>query len=255
MISIVIIGAGNVANHLYKSFIKSNNVNIVQWYNRTLKTIEPFKNEVEVIDDLSLLKKCDVYILAVSDDAISDLSSKINLSNSFVIHTSGSASIYDIDKKHKRGVFYPLQTFTKNTEVNFKNIPICIETIDKKDLSKLKQLALALGSPYYKISTEQREYLHLSAVFINNFTNQLYRIAHEISDSKNIDFEIFKPLIAETATKVQQLSPYMAQTGPAIRNDKKTIKKHLKLIENEHHKVVYELLTKSIQLTHGRKKL
>jgi hypothetical protein len=90
---------------------------------------------------------------------------------------------------------------------------------------------------------------------VNNFTNQLYRIAHEISDAKGISFDVLKPLILETAKKVQTLSPYMSQTGPAKRNDKKTIKKHLKLIENEDHKAIYELLTDSIKKTHGRQKL
>ena len=95
----------------------------------------------------------------------------------------------------------------------------------------------------------------MAAVFVNNFTNQLYRIAHEITESKGVEFNILKPLILETAKKVQDLSPYMAQTGPAKRNDKKTIRKHLKLLENQHHKDIYELLTTSIQKTHGRKKL
>jgi predicted short-subunit dehydrogenase-like oxidoreductase (DUF2520 family) len=93
--------------------------------------------------------------------------------------------------------------------------------------------------------------LHLSAVFVNNFANQLYRIAHEISDAKNINFDILKPLIMETARKVQDMSPYMAQTGPAKRNDKKTIKRHLKQIESEEHKAIYEFLTASIKKTHG----
>jgi predicted short-subunit dehydrogenase-like oxidoreductase (DUF2520 family) len=86
---------------------------------------------------------------------------------------------------------------------------------------------------------------------VNNFTNQLYRIAHEISDAKSINFDILKPLIQETARKAQELSPYMAQTGPAKRNDKKTIKRHLKQLENEDHKAIYKLLTASIQKTHG----
>ena len=93
----------------------------------------------------------------------------------------------------------------------------------------------------------------IAAVFVNNFTNQLYRVAHEITESTSVDFNILKPLIKETANKIDKLSPYRAQTGPAKRNDKKTIKKHLKMLKNEHHKEIYELLTKSIQQTHGKK--
>jgi predicted short-subunit dehydrogenase-like oxidoreductase (DUF2520 family) len=148
-----------------------------------------------------------------------------------------------------------LQTFSKDTKIDFKDIPICIEALEKNDVQMLKDLAEAMGSPYYKINTEQRQILHLCAVYVNNFTNQLYRVAHEISDAKSINFDILKPLILETAKKVQTISPYMAQTGPAMRNDKKTIKKHLKLIQNEDHKAIYELLTKSIMKTHGRQKL
>lgn len=115
----------------------------------------------------------------------------------------------------------------------------------------LNSIGDALGCQTYKINTEQRQTLHLSAVFVNNFTNQLYRIAHEISDAKSINFDVLKPLIQETARKVKTLSPYMAQTGPAKRNDKKTIKRHLKQLENEEHREIYELLTASIQKTHA----
>jgi predicted short-subunit dehydrogenase-like oxidoreductase (DUF2520 family) len=255
MISVVLLGAGNVATHLYKAFIKSKDVSVSQWYNRNLEPIQTYKNEVEVIDDINKLKKADVYIIAVSDDAISNLSSQLPFENRLVIHTSGSVGIYELDKKNERGVFYPLQTFSKNAEVDFKQVPICIEVIKKNNLKTLKSLSEALGSESHKVNTEQRKALHLAAVFVNNFTNQLYRIAHEITESKGVDFNILKPLILETAKKVQDLSPYMAQTGPAKRNDKKTIRKHLKLLENQHHKDIYELLTTSIQKTHGRKKL
>lgn len=255
MISVVLLGAGNVATHLYKAFIKSKDVSVSQWYNRNLEPIQTYKNEVEVIDDINKLKKADVYIIAVSDDAISNLSSQLPFENRLVVHTSGCVGIYELDKKNERGVFYPLQTFSKDAEVDFKQVPICIEVIKKNNLKTLKSLSEALGSESHKVNTEQRKALHLAAVFVNNFTNQLYRIAHEITESKGVEFNILKPLILETAKKVQDLSPYMAQTGPAKRNDKKTIRKHLKLLENQHHKDIYELLTTSIQKTHGRKKL
>ncbi|WP_341215843.1 Rossmann-like and DUF2520 domain-containing protein, partial [uncultured Wocania sp.] len=217
MISIVILGAGNVATHLFKAFSKAENVVINQWYNRNLNAINSYKNEVEVIDDVSLLKDADVYIIAVSDDAIVELSKQLPFENQLVIHTSGSVGVYDIDKKQKRGVFYPLQTFSKDAEMDFKNVPICIETIDKKDYHILKQLAISIGSATKKVNSDQRRVLHLAAVFVNNFTNQLYRIGHEITESEGAEFDLLKPLILETAKKVQELSPYMAQTGPAKR--------------------------------------
>ena len=113
-------------------------------------------------------------------------------------------------------------------------------------------MLLAFLSHTKRVNSDQRASLHLAAVFVNNFTNQLYRIAHEITESQGAEFDMLKPLILETARKVQDMSPYKAQTGPAKRNDKKTIKKHLKALDNEHHKAIYKLLTESIKKTHGR---
>jgi predicted short-subunit dehydrogenase-like oxidoreductase (DUF2520 family) len=255
MISVVILGAGNVATHLFKGFSKTSEVSVVQWYNRSLSAIQSYESIVDITNDLNTLKEADVYILAVSDDVICELSSKLPFKNKLVVHTSGSVSVYDIDKKHKRGVLYPLQSFSKNAEMDFANVPICIETIDKACFPILKELSLSLGSPIKRINSDQRRVLHLAAVFVNNFTNQLYRIGHEITESEGAEFDLLKPLILETAKKVQEMSPFKAQTGPAKRNDKKTIKKHLKTLESQHHKDIYELLTKSIIHTHGRKKL
>lgn len=255
MISVVILGAGNVATHLFKAFNKADNITISQWFNRDLKSIEIYKSSVDITNDLSDLKDADIYILAVSDNAIAKLSAQLPFENKLVVHTSGSMSVYDLDKKHKRGVLYPLQSFSKNVDLDFMKVPICIETIDKKSYPLLKKLAISIGSPTKRVNSDQRSVLHLAAVFVNNFTNQLYRIGHEITESHGAEFDLLKPLILETAKKVQASSPYKAQTGPAKRNDTKTIKKHLKLLENDHHKEIYKLLTASIQKTHGRKKL
>ncbi|GAB4160881.1 MAG: DUF2520 domain-containing protein [Winogradskyella sp.] len=253
MITVTILGAGNVATHLYEAFKSAKGITIKQWYNRTYTDISSYANDVNTIDDLSQLENADIYIMAVSDDSIVSLSRALPFNDRLVAHTSGSVSIHDLDKKNQRAVFYPLQTFSKDAELDFSEVPICIEVTEKENLQFMKDLAKALGCTPYKINTEQRQTLHLSAVFVNNFTNQLYRIAHEISDAKSINFDILKPLIMETARKVQHMSPYMAQTGPAKRNDKKTIKRHLKQLENEEHKAIYELLTASIKKTHGQR--
>ncbi|NRB61173.1 MAG: DUF2520 domain-containing protein [Winogradskyella sp.] len=251
MISVVLLGAGNVATHLFKAFSKSDNITVTQWYNRTFSAISSYSNVTNITDDLSQLKEADIYIMAVSDDSIAQLSKDLPFANRLIAHTSGSVSIHDMDKKNQRAVFYPLQTFSKDAELDFSEVPICIEVTEKQNLQLLKGLAEFIGCKHYRINTEQRQTLHLSAVFVNNFTNQLYRIAHEISDAKSINFDILKPLILETAKKVQDMSPYMAQTGPAKRNDKKTIRRHLKQIENEDYKAIYEILTASIKKTHN----
>ena len=253
MISVIILGAGNVATHLYKAFNNAQHIIVNQWYNRSLEPLQSFKNTIEITNEITALKTADVYIIAVSDDAIGELSKALPFSNRLVVHTSGSVSMHDIDKKNKRGVFYPLQTFSKDVDLDFSEVPFCIEIEHKHDLQILKDLASAIGSKHYRVNSEQRSALHLAAVFVNNFTNQLYRIGHEITESKSVDFNILKPLIKETAKKIETLSPYLAQTGPAKRNDKKTLKKHLKALERDIHKDIYELLTKSIKQTHGKK--
>lgn len=252
MINVVLLGAGNVATHLFKAFSNAEEVTVKQWYNRNLRTIEKYKTKVAITDNLEDLVAADIYILAVSDDAVADLSAQLPFENRLVVHTSGSVSLYAIDKKHKRGVFYPLQTFSKAANVDFSDVPLCLEALkNKEDLPILKKLAKAIGSQPHKVNSDQRAALHLAAVFVNNFTNQIYRLAHEITESQGAEFEILKPLIKETARKLDEVSPFLAQTGPAKRNDKKTIKKHLKALTNKHHKDVYKLLTTSIQQTHG----
>lgn len=251
MISVVLLGAGNVATHLYKAFSNSETISITQWYNRTRSSISSYANDVAITDTLEDLIEADIYIIAVSDDSIAQLSSDLPFTNRFVVHTSGSVAMHDIDKKNQIGVFYPLQTFSKAADINFSEVPICIEVYEKENLQLLKDLAIAVNCKPHKITTEQRQTLHLAAVFVNNFTNQLYRIGHEICETKNIEFEILHPLIEETAKKIQDMSPFMAQTGPAKRNDKKTIKRQLKLIEKEEHESIYKMLTASIKKTHG----
>lgn len=250
MISVTLLGAGNVGTHLFKAFNENNQITVKQWFNRNLDAITKYKNEVAITDDLSHLEVADIYIIAVSDDAVANMSSALPFKNRLVVHTAGSIHIHNLDKKNRRGVFYPLQSFTKTADLDFSEIPICIETLDKADYPILKSLALKLGGPVKKVNSDQRKMLHLAAVFVNNFTNQIYRIAHEITESEAAEFDLLKPLILETAKKIQDISPYMAQTGPAKRNDKKTIKNHLKLLKNEEHKEIYKLITKSIQNTH-----
>lgn len=255
MIKVVLLGYGNVGFHLYEVFSKAADIDVVQIYNHRFPSIDHLQNKVRVTDKLKDLAEADVYIIAVSDDRVSSLSNKIPESNKLVVHSSGSVPMHDLDKKHRRGVFYPLQTFSKEREVNFKEIPLCLETDDKADFKILEKLAAAIGSRSFKISTKQRQSLHLSAVFVNNFTNHLYRVGHELCEANNVPFDILKPLIRETAAKIENMTPYEAQTGPAKRDDQKTIKKQLAVLEKNSHKEIYRLMTESIQDLYGSKKL
>jgi predicted short-subunit dehydrogenase-like oxidoreductase (DUF2520 family) len=246
MIKVSIIGSGNVAQHLISSFLKSDEIELVQVYSRSKFHLD----SVCVTNDLVNLLPADIYIISVSDDAIASISTQLAFQNKLVVHTSGSVSINAIDAKNRQGVFYPLQTFSKNKPVDFTNIPICIETQHEADYDLLEKTARSISVQLFAIDSLQRKALHVSAVFANNFTNHLYKIASDICKENNIPFEILKPLIHETAEKLMTLSPAEAQTGPAKRNDNLTIEAHLAFLKNENQKNIYKVLTQSIQ-KHG----
>ncbi|CAI8354608.1 MAG: Uncharacterised protein [Polaribacter sp. SA4-10] len=228
MISILIIGDGNVASHLYKAFSKVDAVVVTKIKSRNL-TVTP---------------NADVTIIAVSDDAIAEVSSKIH--NSFVVHTSGSVAMVSLNNKSRKGVFYMLQTFSKNKAIDFSEVPFCLETENEKDYILLELLANLIGKKVYGINSKQRKALHIAAVFVNNFTNHMYKTGSDICAENNVSFAILEPLIKETAAKIETLSPAAAQTGPAIRKDQRTIKEHLALL-NEQQQEIYTTITKSIQ--------
>jgi len=252
MIKVVILGGGNVAHHLTKYLLKNITVKLIQVYNRSIEKIQHLKSVTSITDNLADLKNADIYIIAVSDNAISSLSSKLNLKDKLVVHTSGSVSMNELQSTSNKGVFYALQSFSKEQEVDFSTIPICIEAESKKDLDLLEILAKSISKKIYHINSNQRKSLHVAAVFVNNFTNHLYHIGNEICEENKIPFKILQPIIQETATKIVTLSPFEAQTGPAKRNDTETIKKH-KAMLTANQQEIYTLLTKSIYKTYGEK--
>jgi predicted short-subunit dehydrogenase-like oxidoreductase (DUF2520 family) len=227
MISVVIIGNGNVAHHLEKTFLKASGIHVSRINSRSLNVIP----------------KADVTILAVSDNAIASVSLKIT--NSFVVHTSGSFSMEALQNKESKGVFYMLQTFTKEKEVDFSQVPFCLEASSQTGYLLLEKLAKSIGNKVYPINSEQRKALHIAAVFVNNFTNHMYKIGNDICEKHQVPFDILFPLIDETAQKIKTLSPQLAQTGPAKRNDTETIKNHLELL-NQEQQEIYKILTRSI---------
>ena len=156
MISVTLIGAGNVAQHLYKAFSVSQKVRVHQWFNRNLKRIECHKNDVQITDNLSELKGADIFIISVSDDAIVDVSKKLLFSDKLTLHTSGSVNMHHLNKKNHRGVFYPLQTFSKDKAVNFKTIPLCLETENEKDAPTLKLIANAISEHYLPLGPSDK---------------------------------------------------------------------------------------------------
>ena len=253
MIRIVIIGAGNVASHLLHAFNAIDNIAVVQMYNRTAASLMPFQNLTETTTDITTLKSANIYIIAVTDDHINSVSAQLQLQGQLVVHTSGAIPMSAINEKHRRGVFYPLQTFSKNKAVDFNSIPICLEAEQETDLPLLEQLANSLSNKVYRINSSQRKTLHVAAVFVCNFVNHLYQKGEEICNEHQVPFEILHPLIQETAQKITQLSPIDSQTGPAIRNDQSVLDEHLSKLNTNTQKEIYKLLTNSIQKTHGNK--
>jgi predicted short-subunit dehydrogenase-like oxidoreductase (DUF2520 family) len=251
MIKITIIGSGNVAQHLIDAFAKSNAVEIVQVFSRTKNSIQNLDSS-KITNDWNALAEADLYIIAVSDDVISLVSSQLPFKNRLVVHTSGSAPLTALNDKNRKGVFYPLQTFTKGKEVDFKTIPFCLETQLESDYTILEKVAQSISDRIYKIDSHQRKALHVAAVFVNNFTNYLYQLGNDICQENHVPFDILKPLILETAEKLLTLSPKEAQTGPAKRNDISTIEAHESFLSNENQSTIYKILTQSIQ-NHGKK--
>ena len=240
MISVVIVGSGNVAKHLIKSFIRIDNINLKQVYTRNSKDEALLNNTVATTNDLSLIKEADITIIAVRDDAIANISSQIK--NPLVVHTSGSVEMKALKNASNKGVFYPLQSFSKQKEINFKNMPICLEAEHKHDLIKLEKLASLLQGDVYYLSSLQRKKIHVAAVFVNNFTNHMYTIAYDICEEHNVPFDILKPLILETSDKIKKLTPKDAQTGPAKRSDEETIKNHLNLLSETQQELYLKII-------------
>ena len=253
-IHINIIGAGNMAYQLTRAFYNHPEVRLQQLYNRSELSPEFNAFEIEKTHNLSLLRPADVCIITVKDEAITEVSEKIPLENQLVVHTSGNTSIEAIDSKNRRGVFYPLQTMNKQTIVDFTKVPFCLEAENTNDFYLLQRLASLLSTKIYALNSYQRRVLHLAAVFMNNFSNHLVYISEQICKENEVPFEILQPLLAETLAKLQNTSAYDAQTGPARRNDSLTISNHLAML-SDNYKEIYDIITKSIINTYGRKEL
>ena len=247
MITVTVIGSGNVAQHLIKVFSKTAEIELVQAFARHPESLLHLLPSEKITNDYQAIQKADVYIIAVTDNAIAEVSEQLPFENQLVVHTSGTSDITVLNNKNRKGVFYPLQTFSKNKAIDFYAVPLCLETEDETDFTTLELLAKAISKKVFAISSEQRRSLHVAAVFVCNFVNHLYHIGNEICNENNVPFEVLHPLIQETAQKIIELSPEEAQTGPAKRNDSQTINKHVEFLANSQYQEIYQVLTQSIQ--------
>ena len=247
---VVLIGAGNVATHLGLA-LKRAGFSIRQVYSRTEDSAQKLSSLLHaqpIVDIKDLNPDAENYFFSLTDSALPEILPKMPDSSGIFLHTSGSIPLEIFSPYHSRsGVFYPLQTFSKNKEIDFKKIPVFIEANNEQDLQFIEKLASKLSNTVVPLSSEKRKQLHLAAVFACNFVNHLYDKASQIVEKEGILREFLLPLIEETADKVKILHPSDAQTGPAVRFDKEIIEKHLDLLkENPQDQEIYRLLSNSI---------
>lgn len=255
---IVLIGAGNVAHHLAPALLRAG-MNMCQIYSRTLESARELGRKTGITytsDTFAVYPDGDIYIFCVSDDALLSVFKSLRINEeALILHTSGSVPL-DIFKPYRQnyGVLYPLQTFSKTRNLDFGEIPLCIEAPDKEVLKTIGQIADKLSSKVYEISSEKRKKLHLAAVLANNFTNHLYHMAGKLLEKEDLDFNLLRPLIFETAHKVMQMIPENAQTGPARRGDTNILNLHKSMLkDNRDIQTLYVLLSQSIQQTYSKK--
>lgn len=269
---IVLIGAGNLATHLGKALHAAGH-DMLQVFSRTMQSAETLASllDAEPLTDIAQVRDdADVYIFSVKDSALVQLvaqlcrheadglgedgavnalrKAKKGAHERVFLHTAGSMplSVFKGMAQHY-GVLYPMQTFSKQREVDFSIIPCFVEANDEFAQKQIEGLAREISGRVYQLSSEDRKYLHLSAVFACNFANHCYAISQELLEEHGIPFDVMLPLINETAAKVHEMKPKDAQTGPAVRYDENVIDKQSKLLENHpHFKKVYDSMSKSI---------
>ncbi len=250
MKSIILVGSGNVATHLGIALQKGN-YPIAQVYSRSIENAKTLakKLNTDFTNDLTQLKTADLIIVSVNDDAISKVLSQ--LKNTAIVHTSGSVGL-DVfnDNFSNCGVFYPLQTFNKELNLNISEIPFCVEGSSQAFEKQLTTIAKTLSNNVVIMDSLQRKQLHIAAVFACNFSNQMFSIADALLAEKNIDFEILLPLIKQTISKLETNKPKAVQTGPAKRNDSNIIQEHIDQIQNKEIKELYQKISTNIIKTH-----
>ena len=251
MKKVVLLGGGNVAYHLAKQLMRSQKYQLIQLYNRSPLSSHFQEIITEKTTHLEALLPADIYILSVKDEAIAALCEQLPFEGQLVVHTSGSVPMEALSPRQRRGVFYPLQSFSKAQAVDFAKVPFCLETEEATDYTLLEDLAKEFSPKSYAIDSLQRQYLHVAAVFLNNFTNHLWYLSEQLCTREGIPFELLRPLLEETYLKGQQLSFFEGQTGPAKRGDRAVIEKHLALLQGIE-KDIYKDISTSILNTYGK---
>lgn len=244
-----IIGSGNVAHHLAHAFYRQKSIQFTEIYTRNKLTGRVLADavQVEFIEDIDKLS-ADILIICASDDSVGSIADALKGMDKIIAHTSGVVSIHKLSAASANyGSFYPLQTFTKTREVDLKEVPFLIDGSNSKSKEIFAALAKLVSSKVNFVADEQRRKLHVAAVIVNNFSNHLFSLTKDYTDSLSLDFDILKPLMQETVAKALAQNPKDIQTGPAKRGDKNTISQHLEMLDDSKLKELYLWFTQSIE--------
>lgn len=269
--NIAIIGSGNVAC-TYAKVLKNNGVGLKYILIRNQNKIKEIKTknkclilgtecpysfeehpetnplfDVELISDYEKLYLCDLIIIAVNDDAIGEVASKLPNYKGVLVHTSGTQDSAILQCADNYGVIYPLQTLSKDYPVDFKSVPVLINASSREVRVKLRCLAEMMSDMVFDCSDEDRRYIHMNAVYVSNFVNVMLQIGNKLLEEKSFDISILESLVKETVNKAFRMGAEKALTGPARRGDMETINKHLQLLDNNREeREIYQLLTNYI---------
>ena len=247
---VVIVGAGNVAT-VFARLIVASGHEIIQVVSRTIASAQSLAIELgcSFSDNLSALDHtADIYILAITDHALQQIQGSIFLGDKLIVHTAGSVSKQVLSPiSNQFGVIYPLQSLRKEQIGVQPQIPLLIDANEQSVLSVIEKFAFSLSSVVSKVEDEQRFCLHLAAVIINNFTNHLYSLTAEYCKNEGVDFKMLQPIIEETALRLNAQLPGDVQTGPAIRDDRSTLERHMLALSNHPElKIIYQTFTESL---------
>lgn len=246
---IALIGAGNVATCLGPR-LKEAGHEITAVYNRTVESARILADRLGATytTDLKAVPASDAAIVMLKDDALKELAPAIagSLNSALLLHTAGSVpmDIWCEAGAQKYGVLYPMQTFSKESRIDWSQVPLFIEGSSDQTLNDIRLLALTISPDVTPLSSEGRRKLHLAAVFTCNFSNHMYAIAEQLLKTEGVPFRVMLPLVRETARKVESIKPQDAQTGPAVRGDRKIIQEHLALLkDNPEYAELYRLIS------------
>ena len=253
---IVLAGTGNVAWHLGHAFLRKG-MEITQVVGRTGTAVRNLAEELQARctgEPSDMIPDADVCLICITDDNIRQVLEKLKPGNCLCIHTAGSVSMNVFEGLARNyGVFYPLQTLTRDRPVNYETMPVLIEANNPENLRFIRLIAEQISGRVVDADSRQRLFLHLAAVFAGNFTNHMFSVAERLAQQHGLSFELLNPLMEETTAKAIALSPKLAQTGPASRGNRKIMDMHLSLLHDQPGlQELYRLISESIMRDKGR---